>query len=222
MNITKQFLKTNQYVGKRSLLFPTNNIRQIVLHHTQGSTADGAIEWWSINTAQVATNYIIDKDGTVINTVPDNCWAWSLGISTKNNDIHEIFKNQRYARNIEQMGISIELVCEGELIKNDKGYLFEDGGRYIPESNVCILDKPHRGYKYYSKYTDAQILSLEKLLRVLSERHDINISGEHAIFDINYKALQGEKGLYSHVCYRSCDKTDIFPQPELITMLNRL
>jgi len=220
--ITKQLLKSNQYVGKRSWIFSTNNIRQIVLHHTQGSSADGAISWWSANTAQVGTNYLIDKDGTIINTIPDDCWAWTLGISTKNNDIHEIFKQQKYARNIEQMGISIELVCEGELVKMNDKYLFEDGGRFIDKDKVVTLDTPHRGYKYYSKYTDAQLSSLDWLLRYLSERYSISISGKHEIFDINYQALQGQKGLYSHVCYRSCDKTDLFPQPELLTMLNNL
>jgi len=219
----KAFIKSNQYVGKRNWLFPTNNIRQIVLHHTQGSTADGAIEWWGLTPDKVGTNFIIDKDGTVINTIPVECWAYTLGMSSASNNIPSVYKTTKYARNIEQMGISIEMVCEGELVNmgSDK-YLFEDGGRFIDKSKVTILDKPHRAYTCYASYTIEQIKSLEVLLKQLSSDHSIPISGEHKIFDINYKALQGEKGIYSHVCYRSKDKTDVFPQPELITMLNNL
>jgi len=143
----KAFIKSNQYVGKRNWLFPTNNIRQIVLHHTQGSTADGAIEWWGLTPDKVGTNFIIDKDGTVINTIPVECWAYTLGMSSASNNIPSVYKTTKYARNIEQMGISIEMVCEGELVNmgSDK-YLFEDGGRFIDKSKVTILDKPHRAY----------------------------------------------------------------------------
>ena len=221
--IVKQLLKRNQYVGKRAWLFPTNNIRQIVLHHTQGSTADGAISWWGLTPEPVGTNFIIDKDGTIVNTIPVDCWAYTLGMSSQSNNIPSVYKTPKYARNIEQMGVSIELVSEGELVKmDDTRYLFEDGGRFIDKSKVTTLDKPHRGYKHYVSYTTEQIKSLELLIKQLSNDFSIPISGKHDIFDINYKALQGEKGIFSHVCYRSKDKTDVFPQPELITMLNSL
>lgn len=222
MNIIKEYLKSSQYVGTRKL-----PIKQIVLHHTQGSSAEGALSWWRLTPEPVGTNYIIDKDGTIIETFPIDKWAWMIGISSNSNDVNKIFKTQKYSSNIEQMAVGIEIVSQGELIKIDNkqlghNYYFEAGNRYINPTDVCVLDKEHRGYRYYAKYTDAQLASLSFLAVKLCSDFKIKVNDKFDIFDINLKALQGVEGIYSHVCYRSQDKTDVFPQPELITMLNKL
>ena len=217
MNIVKSHLRPSQYAGKRKL-----PIRQIVLHHTQGSTAKGALSWWNLTPEPVGTNYLIDKDGTIIEAFPIDKWAWMLGISTSSNQVNKLYKTQKYSSNIEQMAVGIELASEGELIKIGDKFYFEGGDKFIDPNNVCTLDKEHRGYKYYAKYTDAQLASLSHLIKKLCDDFDIKINTEFDIFDINLKALQGVEGIYSHVCYRSHDKTDMFPQPELITMLKSL
>jgi len=41
------------------------------------------------------------------------------------------------------------------------------------------------------------------------------------MFNINQSALELKPGIFTHVNYRT-DKSDVYPQPELIQMLNQL
>jgi N-acetyl-anhydromuramyl-L-alanine amidase AmpD len=218
MNIVNNLLPANQYIKHRM-----QEVRQIVLHHTQGGTAEGAIEWWKQNTDKVGTNYIIEKDGIIIRTIPESSWAYGLGISSSSNNVADVFKTVKYSKNIEMMGISIELVSCGELILKDGKYFFEGGNRFISKNDVVKLTSEHRNCLYFDKYTDAQIESLKWLILRLSKMYNIPFRKDYSnIFDVNREALQGHRGIYTHVCYRSSDKTDLFPQPNLVTMLNSL
>ena len=45
----------------------------------------------------------------------------------------------------------------------------------VPEDQVVELEKPFRGYKFYHKYTDAQIASVRELLIFLGNKFGINL-----------------------------------------------
>jgi hypothetical protein len=45
----------------------------------------------------------------------------------------------------------------------------------VPEDQVAELDRPFRGHKYYHRYTDAQLESIKRLLKYLSDRHPIDL-----------------------------------------------
>ena len=45
----------------------------------------------------------------------------------------------------------------------------------VPEDQVVELAKPFRGYKFYHKYTDKQLLSLRELVVSLSVKYGINL-----------------------------------------------
>jgi hypothetical protein len=55
--------------------------RGVVLHHTEGSNASGAIAWMNNPAAQVSAHFVIDYDGTAYQTVDlDNrAWCQSAG-----------------------------------------------------------------------------------------------------------------------------------------------
>jgi hypothetical protein len=55
-----------------------SNIDTIVLHHTAGSTAQGAIDWWK-SSQKASAHYVIDKDGTIYQTVDEKYKAWHAG-----------------------------------------------------------------------------------------------------------------------------------------------
>lgn len=97
---------------------------------------------------------------------------------------------------------------------------------------VATLDEPFRGYKYYHRYTDKQLESLRSLLLGISERHDIDIKrGMRELLQVPYRptyafemkddALKGTPGLWTHSNVRK-DKSDCFPQPELISLIQSL
>ena len=78
-----------------------------------------------------------------------------------------------------------------------------------------------RGFKYWHKYTDAQIEAVVDLLKLWEKRYGIDISYNEDIWDVTPRALSGENGVFTHCSVRK-DKFDVFPQPELIEALKSL
>ncbi len=198
----------------------------IYLHHTAGgSRPDWTVGGWEKDTdgngnpLKVATAYIIGRkssssneniwDGKIIRTFDDRYWAYHLGIKKDNVELNS-------------KSIGIEICNYGPLTK--RGDVFYNYvNKPIPESDVVKLDKPFRGYQYYEKYTEYQIESLRLLLLYLSNRWGIEFEKgiyNEEWFEYNEKWFTNG-GLRSHTQVRK-DKIDVFPQPELIQMLNSL
>lgn len=57
------------------------NVRWVTLHHTYGSTADGAITWFKIAKGRKAcsAHYVLGKDGKLYQLVNENDTAWHAG-----------------------------------------------------------------------------------------------------------------------------------------------
>jgi len=210
----------------------------IWLHHTAGgSRPDWTIGGWEkdyqkdengnpiLDTSgnpkplKVGTHYVIGRrssttgdslwDGKVLRAFEDKYWAYHLGIS----------KN---SLNLNSMSIGIEICNYGPLtLKGDQ--FFNWVNKPINQSEVVELDKPFRGYKYWERYTDAQIESLRSLILYLSNKWQIDI--QKGIYDENWfdlnEAWFTTGGLRSHTQVRK-DKFDIFPQKEMIQMLMSL
>ena len=209
----------------------------IMLHHTSG----GSRPDWTIDGLEtdflkdkngnivfdanqkpisfaVTTSYIIGRksssdgddiwDGKILRSFDDKYWAYHAGIDNKE---------------FESKSIGIEVCNYGGLKMGKDGRFYNQVNKPILDSEVIALDKPFKGYTHFEKYTDAQIESLRKLIIYLIKKHGINIS--HNIYDASWFdynpswVLNG--GLRNHSQVRP-DKFDMFPQPELIQMLNTL
>lgn len=182
--------------------------KQIILHHTAGGSAKSSIDSWAANPDKVGTPFVIDRDGIIYQAFPSWCWAYGLGL------------NQANYKTIESQAIQIELACYGQLKQFGDEFYSVYGNKIAPD-NVETLPISFRGGKYYEKYTPAQIESLNLLIQYLSEVYEIEAKYRSNIFDINQKALRGDEGLFTHCCYRG-DKSDVYPQPNLINMLKSL
>jgi len=97
---TTTYRLTNQAQPKR----PIENIDTIVIHHTGGSTAKSAVH--GLNDKNLSAHYLIDKDGTIHQLVPDNKRAEHAGKSAMPG---EETKNGK----INTRSIGIEIVNEG-------------------------------------------------------------------------------------------------------------
>lgn len=83
-------------------------------------------------------------------------------------------------------------------------------------------EKEFRGYRFYEKYTNAQIASLKELLVYWGKQYKISLKYKgNVMFECNKRALSGEGGVWAHASFRP-DKSDVHPQPELIRMLESL
>lgn len=202
----------------------------LYLHHTVGShRPDYTIGWWEKDNSpgtlrRVATSFVIGRksiagdetfDGVTYRAFSELHWAYHLGTRLNNNKL------------LNQKSIGIEICALGALQKADNGIFFFQNGDtkiVVPQSEVCELDEEWRGHTYFQKYTAKQIKECERLILTLAKIFDIPVIDkvyDRKWFDINAEAEKGAPGLWTHTNVRT-DKTDCFPQPEFIEMLNGL
>lgn len=235
--IHKHYLSNDQY-------FKDSEPKYIFLHHTAGwhNPYNTINSWNKDNRGNVATEFVLGGksvkgddtkyDGVLVKCFPKDCWGWHLG--TGRNDVH-----------INSVGIEVNnfgYVTEGGYFSysnNKKNWIKKESGKYytytgteVENSQIVELEKPFRGYKFWHKYSDNQIETLKNWLHYIANRNNIDIrkgipnlikdKGADAfkyISDVRYGKIKD--GVWSHTTVRK-DKYDMFPQPELLSMLENL
>ena len=199
--------------------------RQIVLHHTAGgpSAINVISSWDADDRGRIATPIVISGpnakgtyDGEICQAFSSRHWAYHLGIKP------EVFRAYKVSyQKLDKIAIGIEICNWGQLtLKNGKYYNYVD--REVPANQVTTLETPYKGFKYFHRYSDAQIQSVKDLLVYWKGVYNIDLTYNYdQMFTVNTKALKGENGLYSHNSYRK-DKIDIYPCPRMIEMLKTL
>lgn len=204
--VSNHFLHPGQYYNS------VYSKKQIVIHHTAGGpSAKATIDWWNSKESpeRVATDFVISQDGAITRAFPKGYWAWHIGLGRPD---------------LDSQAIGIEVCNYGYLSKQGTVFRNAYGGVV---NNVYTLYQPYRGHVYFENYTDAQFSSLNKLLKVLITEYRIPVNketfktGQGGIFELMPEAINGQKGIYVHGAYRS-DKTDMYPHPQLISLLNNL
>lgn len=199
--------------------------QQIVLHHTAGGPAAINVisSWDADDRGRIATPIVISGpnakgtyDGEICQAFSSRHWAYHLGIKP------EVFRAYKVSyQKLDKIAIGIEICNWGQLtLKNGKYYNYVD--REVPANQVTTLETPYKGFKYFHRYSDAQIQSVKDLLVYWKGVYNIDLTYNYdQMFTVNTKALKGENGLYSHNSYRK-DKIDIYPCPRMIEMLKTL
>ena len=199
---------------------PTNK-EYVFIHHTAGwNNPYNCIDSWGRdNRGAVATEFVLGGqsvkgndnkyDGEVVQSFPEGSYGWHLG---KNGSQY-----------MHEHSVAIE-TCNFGYVKNGKTY----AGTRVADDQIVTLSQPFRGYKDWHRYSDKQIESLHKWILWVSERDGIDVRkglpdlirkiGVSA-FEFQDDAYYGRvKGLWTHTNTRK-DKSDMFPQQELIDML---
>ena len=211
MDIIRKHLTNGQYLTQK---FEKTSM---FWHHTIGTTAMSAWRWWNSTPQRVGTPFIIDYDGPIYECFDPAMWAYHLGVSGDDN-YHE------------KHSINIEIVSAGPLRYKNKQFrfypLWPNKLRYtvIPKDEVFSFDEPWKGHRHWHKYSDAQIDAAEWLAgKILLENKGISLDTDLSkIFDYNEDVLNNHlSGMWTHNTVRE-DKSDIFPYPPFIDMLNKL
>lgn len=201
----------------------------IFVHHTASSPSPyGVLAWWASNAERVGTSFIISgkpqagnsryKDGEIVQAFSSKHWGYHLGLKKAH-----LVQGGKTSEWLNKHSIGIEICNWGQLtLRNGRFCTYahtEARPSVVAESDVLELDAPYRGFKYYQRYTDAQIEQTRKLLLYLGQTWDIptKYAGDE-IFNIDRRALMGIPSIYTHTSVRP-DKNDCFPQKELIQML---
>jgi peptidoglycan hydrolase-like protein with peptidoglycan-binding domain len=223
------FLPESEYIKAQ------HEKKTIILHHTAGwHWPDRVFNWWLQDRQEngerrrVATAFTVggpsrtgDKryDGVIYRGFPEIYWAHHLGLKGVRNTP------------LNQAAIGIEICSLGPLFKGADGKFYpvilENNANIanysIPKDQVCDLGFEWRGYRYFLRYSTAQIESTRRLILTLAYFFDIPIPNRK--YDAKWLDLQEEAftdpGVWTHTNFR-LDKTDCFPQVEFIDMLNNL
>lgn len=222
MNIIQHDFPSTQYMREEI------EKRQLVLHHTvSGDGTNGDINWWMSTPERVATAFLIDREGKIHQMFDEEYWAYHLGMQQK----HFTAAHLSY-QPLDKTSIGIELDSWGPLLPAPDGKFYPvkwNGRQYIPNTackpvkyftEYCQQNR-FRGFIYYEKYTTLQLSALKELLITLCSKYKISKQYTNEIWAISGKALRGESGIFAHCSYRP-DKSDVHPQPELVTILKTL
>lgn len=203
------------------------NKNQVVLHHTVSSafSIEGDLSTWLSDTPRVATCIIIDFYGTPHQLFSSKKWAHHLGV--KATDLRNMGFSDYGSRNLllNKSSIGIEIDSPGGLTYDKNTNKFHDWyGNTIDRSKYQIVeyDQPFMGYKYFVKYSQAQIDTVAELLLYWNQIYGIPLNYNEDMWDISMKALSSTPGVWTHVSYRGNTKSDCHPDPDLIKMLKSL
>lgn len=218
MNIRQIEFPSTQYIQEE------HPKKQIYIHHTAGN-ADGEATFksWAANVDRIATCVTIsgkiagkpELDGQIVQGFSSKFWAFHLGVK------QQVFTaNKVPYQPLDKTSIGIEICNWGQLTQRD-GKFLNYVGREVPADQVCELDTPFKGFKFYHSYTDKQIESVKQLLLLWKERYGIPLTYNEDIWDVTPRALKGEAGVFTHNSVRK-DKVDIYPHPKMVEMLKSL
>jgi len=192
----------------------------IFLHHTAGweNPYQVADMWARDNRGNVATEFILGGqsvkdgstkfDGELIQCFPEGGYGWHTG--TGNSVMH---------RN----SVAIEVCCMGQIV-NGKTYV----NTFAEPSQIVKLAKPFRGFQFWHRYSDAQILNLKRWILFTANKYNIDpkvgliqyikAKGADGFDVLDLAKAESTPGMYSHTNIIR-GKVDMFPQQELIDML---
>lgn len=182
--------------------------KRVVLHFTVGHLQGDITSLSDPNRGHVSTAFVLGRDGTVYQLFSSYYWSYHLGRGA-------IGGNGSNSKT----SVGIEVSSYGPLVR--KGDNLETVYSKRPGHDVYCsitdkdqyieLDKPYRGYKYYSTFTDEQYESIIVLLRYLTARYDIPRAFVEK--DKRFEATShgaNFSGIITHVNSRA-DKVDIGP-----------
>jgi peptidoglycan hydrolase-like protein with peptidoglycan-binding domain len=166
----------------------------IVLHHTAGGSARSTFNWWQEgDPKRIATAYIVERDGTILEVFDPRFWAFHLGLPGTGG-------------RVDRRSIGIELASEGWL-EEGAGGLLAFGRPFAGE--VYDHGSEWRGQRYFAAYTPDQTASVIALVDHLCELFAVprRTPADSLAFD---PALFDFRGIVGHHHVRA-DKTDLHP-----------
>ncbi|MDI9863330.1 N-acetylmuramoyl-L-alanine amidase [Flectobacillus sp. DC10W] len=179
------------------------NKRKIVLHYTMGflkgdiATLTGA--------DHVSVPFVVARNGTIYNLFPSKYWSYHLGPGASGG-------NTQMSK--ESIGIEISNIGPLVLNGNNLTSVYSNSDIYcsLNEKQFYVAQNPSvKKYGYYASFTNAQYISVIKLVKFLIAKYNIP---EVVVNDpaglMNDNDFATFSGIVTHTNCRK-DKTDIGP-----------
>ena len=153
------------------------DIRGVIIHYTNGSSKS-ACSWWQNQYPGTSAHYLINRDGSIIQSVPEIYTAHHIGCYWSNeycrNCPDVLCSNNGYFYDPEETTIAIELENAGPVFPEDGWYtdIFHNA---IPEDADIFFyegsDPLYHASQYYESFSEIQLTTLENLLANLEQRY---------------------------------------------------
>ncbi len=172
----------------------------IVLHHTAGGSAESTFTWWKTDPRRIATAYLIERDGTIVEVFPAEGWAYHLGLKGTGG-------------RVDRRSIGIEIASEGGLLcRGEKFFAFDRltertvfGGEVYDHGALW-----RKQYRYFAAYTVQQIEAVCALVNHLCEHFSVPRQTPRGHTTADRQRWRDYSGILSHSHLRA-DKTDVHP-----------
>ncbi len=168
------------------------DIRGVVIHYTNGSS-QSAYSWWQNQYPGTSAHYIINRDGSIIQSIPEIYAAYHIGCYWSDdlcgNCPDRLCSNKGYFYDPEETTIAIELENAGPVFP-DAGWYADIFHNPIPRDSVIFVydgsDPLYHASIYYEAFSEKQLEVLEKLLSNLESRYgDLIILGHSDIQQVS-------------------------------------
>jgi hypothetical protein len=219
---------------------------QITLHHTAvNASIKNIINNWTKLNNHVSTHFIIQRDGTYDQLFPLKYWGNHIGSKKSGNSY---LQKSTISIELEALGYvylngtskrKSFFTKRSTFIQGGKEYTYQDLQQSQPDipvaqpyeinsSGKIVKMGSYKGYGLYQSYTKAQLKTLKLVLTQIKQEYpNITIGSNKSTFKeqfpikdsgVSDSAFNNNEGIFTHNSYRT-DKTDVFPQKELIELL---
>lgn len=134
----------------------------IVMHYTEGQSAEAAIEWLCVYKSRVSSHMVIARDGTVTQLVPFDTIAWHAGDS--------YWKGFRY---LNSYSIGIELDNAGRMTRYGKVWRASFKRNYPDTEVTAATHKFDRKPYGWHNYPPEQIQATIDICKLLVAQYGI-------------------------------------------------
>ena len=215
----------------------------ILLHHTAGTgTAKNTIAFWNTGTNKVSTHFVLEQSGNYDQLYDYKAWGNHVGITAEPfRRLGVPFQNfNKTAIGIEIINIGPLVERSGKLINTYDDTAIKKGTKTLAQARKYTLgvdasksvdangkEAPYKGYSYWEKFPESQLIGLEKILRdIIAKNPKCKITYNFNEYfppqgTESANAIKGVPGTYTHNSFKQ-GKVDIGPVPEIIALLKRL
>jgi len=163
MNIIQYPLNKKQWIATK--VKKTHIVWHTTLDRTQYTPVAGkpgrstsVIDNWNNSADKHALCYVIDRNGEVYQTYPDDEWSY-----------HTILPHH-----FDKVSIPVALANEGPLIIQNFRYYAFQRAHHTTEYFGPVIKKNWNGFQYWADYSDVQVKTLIALTKQLCGKHKID------------------------------------------------
>ncbi|ACF13510.1 N-acetylmuramyl-L-alanine amidase, negative regulator of AmpC, AmpD [Chloroherpeton thalassium ATCC 35110] len=142
--------------------FSAGKADTIVIHYTAGRDARSSVQTLCSPDLKASAHLVIGRNGEIYQLAPFDRITWHAGKS-----------NWHERSGLNQFSIGIEIDNAGRLTKQGTEYLSWFGKSYAANEVFSGVHRHEQTLSFWHRYTEAQILLVEEICRLLRQVYDI-------------------------------------------------